>query len=148
MSTSFFDIESHVISTQYVREYPAATAEDQEDELQLCVKQYTPLRTNPSIRHPITIIGAHANAFPKELYEPLWDDLLNQLETSGVAIKSIYIADVAHQASSGILNEDKLGNDPSWLDHSRDMLHMINHFRKDMTRPLIGVGHSMQAISI
>ena len=31
----------------------------------------------------------------------------------------------------------------SWSDHARDMLHMINHFRSEMPRPLIGIGHSM-----
>lgn len=31
----------------------------------------------------------------------------------------------------------------AWLDHSRDLLLMVNHFRAQMPRPLIGVGHSM-----
>lgn len=31
----------------------------------------------------------------------------------------------------------------NWFDHSRDLLHMINHFREEMPRPIIGVGHSM-----
>ena len=31
----------------------------------------------------------------------------------------------------------------SWSDHARDLLHMINHFRRDMPRPLVGIGHSM-----
>lgn len=53
------------------------------------------------------------------------------------------MADVAHQGKSSVVNEDELGNDPSWFDHSRDLLHMINHFRKEMPRPLIGIGHSM-----
>jgi pimeloyl-ACP methyl ester carboxylesterase len=59
-----------------------------------------------------------------------------------------------------VLNEDKLGNDrtvsqsplprttyshtsASWLDHSRDLLHMVNTFARQMPRPIIGVGHSM-----
>lgn len=29
------------------------------------------------------------------------------------------------------------------MDHGRDLLHMINHFRDQMPRPLIGIGHSM-----
>ncbi len=57
-------------------------------------------------------------------------------------MRGIWIADVAWQGQSGILNEEKLGNDPSWHDHARDLLHMINHFRKDMVRPLVGIGHS------
>jgi len=31
----------------------------------------------------------------------------------------------------------------AWNDHARDLLHMVNHFRASMPRPLIGVGHSM-----
>ena len=36
-----------------------------------------------------------------------------------------------------------LGGVASWFDHARDLLHIINHFRKEMPRPLIGIGHSM-----
>ena len=42
-----------------------------------------------------------------------------------------------------MLNEDKLGNDPSWADHPRDLFLMVNHFREHMKRPIIGIGHSM-----
>lgn len=31
----------------------------------------------------------------------------------------------------------------AWLDHSRDLLHMVNIFRDQMPRPIVGVGHSM-----
>lgn len=143
MSPSIFRVKEHTIPCQYVREYPGATLEDQEDDLVLHVKQYTPVDQSYSQPGAITIIGAHANGFPKELYEPLWDDLYRALRVQGQAIRSIWIADVAQQGMSGVLNEEKLGNDPSWLDHSRDLLHMINHFRKEISRPLVGIGHSM-----
>lgn len=50
---------------------------------------------------------------------------------------------MAQQGASGVLNERKLGNDPSWADHPRDLFLMVNHFRRHMKRPIIGVGHSM-----
>lgn len=28
------------------------------------------------------------------------------------------------------------------MDHARDLLLMINHFRDQMPRPLVGIGHS------
>lgn len=143
MSPSAFKVQEHTIPCQYIREYPGATLENQEDDLFLHVKQYIPLDQSNSQPGAITIIAAHANGFPKELYEPLWDDLSRVLRKQGLAIKGIWIADVAHQGMSGVLNEDKLGNDPSWNDHPRDLLCMINHFRKEMSRPLVGVGHSM-----
>ena len=47
----------------------------------------------------------------KELYEPLWDDLYKQLASQNRRIRSIWIADVAPQGQSGVLNEAILGHD-------------------------------------
>ena len=143
MSSSVFKVQEHTMPCQFIREYPGATLENQEDDLFLHVKQYIPLDQSHNQPGAVTIIGAHANGFPKELYEPLWDDLSRALRKQGQAIKGIWIADVAQQGMSGVLNEDKLGNDPSWNDHPRDLLYMVNHFRKEMSRPLVGIGHSM-----
>jgi len=45
------------------------------------------------------------------LYEPLWDELYERLKAKDIRIRAIFIADVAHQGASGVLNERKLGND-------------------------------------
>ncbi|KAG6294795.1 hypothetical protein E4U46_005652 [Claviceps purpurea] len=139
---SQFHVTEHVIDGAHIREYPRATADDQDAPLVLHVKQYTP-RNNPSPRKgDVTIIAGHANGFPKELYEPLWDNLLEELNKHGVRIRAIWIADCAWQGRSGVLNQNKglLGNDPGWYDYSRDIIHMINTFR--MPRPLVAVAHS------
>lgn len=47
----------------------------------------------------------------QELYEPMWEELCQRLKTLGIAVRSIWIADQAHQGMSSVLNEDKLGND-------------------------------------
>lgn len=31
----------------------------------------------------------------------------------------------------------------NWYDHSRDLLHMVNHFRDEIPRPIVGIAHSM-----
>ncbi|KAH6647609.1 Alpha/beta hydrolase family-domain-containing protein [Truncatella angustata] len=140
-----FHIKDHLIPTQHVREYARATANSQEDTLYLAVKQYIP-KDNPSPQPgDVTIIGAHANGFPKELYEPLWTELHVAARSHGFRIRGIWIADVANQGYSGEANELTLGNDPSWSDHGRDLLHMTNVFRKEMPQPLVGVGHSFGA---
>ncbi|TKA62326.1 hypothetical protein B0A49_05348 [Cryomyces minteri] len=143
MSTSLFTVQEHVLPCQHIRGYPRSTARSQEEVLHIAIKQYTPLDNRQPKPGDVTIIGAHANGFPKELYEPLWDELLHRAKKSGISVRGIWIADVAFQGASGVLNEGKLGNDPSWFDHPRDLLHMVNHFRDQMPRPLIGIGHSM-----
>ncbi|KKY34922.1 putative toxin biosynthesis protein [Diaporthe ampelina] len=141
MST-LFDIKEHVVDGQHIREYPRATAHSQEEVLQLSVKQYIP-KDNPNPKPgDITIIASHANGFVKELYEPLWEDLLHAVRQNGLNVRAIWMADIAWQGASGVLNEGRLGNDPSWLDHARDLLHLTNVFRAQMPRPLVGVGHS------
>ena len=47
----------------------------------------------------------------QELYEPLFDDLHEKLKASGRSIRAIWIADLAHQGRSYVMNETALGND-------------------------------------
>ncbi|KAK9859641.1 hypothetical protein MYU51_013817 [Penicillium brevicompactum] len=143
-STFPFCTTEHVIDGQYIREYPRATL-SQDSPVKLVVKKYTPKNNSSPQPGDVTIVGAHGCGFPKELYEPMWEDLLEQSSDHGFRIGSIWIADVAALGASGIVNEPLLGDDPSWLDHSRDMMCMINKFRDEMPRPIIGVGHSMGA---
>ncbi|KAK7220982.1 hypothetical protein V2G26_008985 [Clonostachys chloroleuca] len=138
--SSVFAIREHTIEASYIREFSRATSQVQDDTLVQHVKQYTPKDNLKPEKGDITIIGAHANGLPKEVYEPLWEELYHQAKSHGVRIRDIYIADAAWQGRSGILNKDKLGNDPSWFDYSRDILHMINTLRPPT--PLIAVGHS------
>jgi hypothetical protein len=36
----------------------------------------------------------------------------------------------------------------STLDHARDLLLMINQFREQLPRPIVGIGHSMGAVQL
>ncbi|KAJ5184026.1 Abhydrolase domain-containing protein mpaH [Penicillium capsulatum] len=138
-----FRVVEHVVPCQHIREYPAATANDQEQPLNLAVKQYIPL-DNPSPKPgDVTILAAHANGFPKELYEPLWEEIHARSKDTGLRIRSIWMADIAWQGESSVINEDSLGNDPNWFDHARDLLHLVNVKRAEMPRPIVGIGHSM-----
>ena len=160
MSAHLFKIEAHIVPCQHIREYARATAGPQEEVLHLAVKQYIPLSNLQPEPGDVTIIGAHANGFPKvhtafrdklkarlmpekELYEPLWDEILKRSTDQSFRIRSIWIADVAFQGDSGVLNEELIGNDPGWHDHARDLLHLINAKRDLMPRPIIGIGHSL-----
>jgi pimeloyl-ACP methyl ester carboxylesterase len=138
-----FHVVEHIVPAQHIRDFPRAVLDEEETVLHLHVKQYIPIDNPEPGPGDITIIGAHANGFPKELYEPLWEDLQHKSKKHNFRIRSIWIADVAHQGWSSVLNEKHLGNDPSWFDHSRDLLHLINTKRDLMPQPIIGMGHSM-----
>ncbi|GJC89738.1 Abhydrolase domain-containing protein mpaH [Colletotrichum liriopes] len=115
--SSVFHVKEHVLEGSHIREFPRALSRSQEDVLKLAVKEYIP-KDNPTPKAgDITIIGAHANGFPKELYEALWLDLhAESLKPSSTfRIRSVIIADVAWQGASSALNEPLLGNDPGWL---------------------------------
>jgi hypothetical protein len=108
---SHFTINSHVVRTQHTRDRPAGAERGRDNDLRLHVKQYVP-KGNPNPKTgDVTIIGAHANGFPKELYEPFWDDLYEKLQAQGRRIRGIWIADIASQGQSGIINEVILGPD-------------------------------------
>ena len=66
MSSSFpFLVKEHIVEAQHVREYARATLNSQDETLHLSVKQYIP-KDNPNPQPgDITVIGAHANGFPK-----------------------------------------------------------------------------------
>ncbi|KAJ0414651.1 alpha/beta-hydrolase [Aspergillus carlsbadensis] len=129
-SPPLFNISNHIIDTQHIREYPHAT-KSTNDALTLAVKQYTP-KSNPNPQSgDLTIVGAHGTGFPKELYEPIWEELYTRLQSQGGA--------------SGLRNAEVLGNDPSWFDHARDLLYMINQFKAEMPSPIVGIGHSLGA---
>ena len=64
-TSSLFKIEEHTISTAHIREYSRATANGEEDVLQLAIKQYTPRESASESDQEVTVIGAHANGFPK-----------------------------------------------------------------------------------
>ena len=65
MQSSLFEIKEHTLECQHIREYARATATSQEDVLHLAIKQYIPLDNSQPKEGDITIIGAHANGFPK-----------------------------------------------------------------------------------
>ncbi|KAG8529643.1 uncharacterized protein KY384_005124 [Bacidia gigantensis] len=107
MSQNTFQVLEHVIPCQYVREYPNAI-KYKNAQLRLAIKEYKPLGIAKFSPNAVTIIAAHANGFPKECYEPLFEDLLR---SSRGRIRSIWIADASHQGASGVLNEDIQGDE-------------------------------------
>lgn len=70
------------------------------------------------------------------------------MKAQGRGIRSIWVADVAQQGQSGVLNERVLGDDPSWWDHGRDLFGLIMQRMDDFPHPIIGIGHSMGGMQL
>lgn len=143
-----FDVIEHTTPCNHTRHYPGGAEPGQHSDLRLSIKQYVPKHKVSTSSAPLTVIGAHGNGLPSELLEPFWDDFYEQMESRGQQIRSVWIADMAHQGRSGVLNERILGNDPSWFDHARDLLFFINLKQRRMPQPLFGIGHSMGAFQL
>jgi hypothetical protein len=111
---SNFTIREHIVRAQHTRERAAGAERGRENDLRLHVKQYIPKSNATPKKGDVTIIGAQANGFPKECYEPFWDDLYERLKEKGRGVRSIWIADIASQGQSGVLNEELLGPDGEW----------------------------------
>ena len=63
-----FDVKEHIVPAYHIREYPGSTVNNQEDILNLHVKQYIPKSRNvqPGIeKDPITFIATHGVGLPK-----------------------------------------------------------------------------------
>ncbi|PVH81564.1 alpha/beta-hydrolase [Cadophora sp. DSE1049] len=141
-SESPFTIKEHIIPCAHIREDLTTTSNAQEP-WRMSIKQYIPI-SNP---HPkegdVTIIGSHGNGFIKELYEPFWTDLYHFLSTHGIRIRSIWVPTTSPYNTH--LNPSLIHDPVSAFDHTRDILHMVNHFRSSIVQPILGIGHSIGA---
>ena len=147
MSSTKFEVAKHIFLGQHIRHYAGATRNSDDAAQYLEAKQYTP-RSSKNSTDGITIISTCAISFPKEMYEPLFDELLQCCEQQGLRIRSIWSVDKSDHGASGILNERTQGDDPSHSDFARDLLNMVNLFRDQMSQPIVGIGHSMGATAL
>ena len=146
MAAGPFIVQEHVIPASFIRGYERGVQDEASDEgLRLSVKQYTPRNNaSPKLGDP-TIIFTHGSGIAKEAYEPMLEALLNTEGNSSIQIRSIWSIDSVQSGASYILNEGVIGDEVHIFDHSRDILHTINHFQSAMKPPLIGIAHSLGA---
>ena len=144
MSEELWDIREHVIPASHIRGFSRGVRNERTGHLRLAVKQYLPRNASGSKAGNVTLIMAHGIGSSKESYEPLYDELLNR----DLPIRAVWAMDVAHHGASYLLNQDRIGDDPHWLDSSRDMMQMVNHFQELMPAPLVAIGQSWGTVTI
>lgn len=87
MSTLFRQVE-HTISGSHTREYLGATANGDDHVPKLAVKQYIPLSNPRPQPGDVTIIGAHANGFPKVSPLPALHQIFQELTIPSGAVRT------------------------------------------------------------
>ena len=136
MSEHLFNITSHIIPASHIRGFSRGMQDEQNSQLRLSVKHYVPKDRKPQIGDP-TLIFAHGIGTAKEDCEPFLDELVAR-----IPIRGAWLCDVANHAASYLLNEHIMGDEPHWLDATRDLLHMVNTFGAQMPPPIYGIGQS------
>ncbi|KAJ6525680.1 Alpha/beta hydrolase family-domain-containing protein, partial [Mycena capillaripes] len=74
----------------------------------------------------VTLFLAHANGFPKEIYEPTILDLL--AIPNGPVIDEIWAWEATHHGASFLLNAGTPFTSCNWADDARDVLNFLLHF--------------------
>lgn len=108
---SVFQVIEHTIPGQHIREHAQSIKGKHGGPLRIAIKQYVPIdQVDPVPDNAVTIIGSPGNGSPKEVYEPLWEDLYKELKEKEIPLRGIWMADFSNQAGSALMNEDILGD--------------------------------------
>ena len=107
-------------------------------QLLISVEQFLPRRTTISNGTTgVTLLFTHGTGFNKELYRKVVGRLLSHCKSP---IRQILTMDAVNHASSAVANENFLGSQFNWDDHSYDILHVLDYFNG--CAPAVGIGHS------
>lgn len=147
MSSTKWKVKHHVVPAAHMRGYArGCTDEFSGRPMRLAVKQYVPLSNLAPSKGDVTLVMSGGLGVSKESFEPYFDALLDATETSGsFRIRGIWMADPWSTGESYRLNTTLVGDDPHWIDHSRDLYNIINRFGDEMPQPLFGMGESWGA---
>ncbi|KAF8804353.1 hypothetical protein BYT27DRAFT_7225411 [Phlegmacium glaucopus] len=91
-----------------------------------CVNRYVKKGLDLSNRTGVTLFLAHANGFPKEIWEPVVGRLLS-LPAAGV-IDEIWAWESVHHGDAGLINAAKASGVSDWIDGGRDVANFLLHF--------------------
>ncbi|KAI0051512.1 alpha/beta-hydrolase [Auriscalpium vulgare] len=143
--------ESYVFDPRPLYPYPVS------------VKRYTVPGLEPSDPDAVSLVFCHATSFHNEIWEPVIEDIYGIVGNAKtfmktpVRIREAWAIECPNHGESAVINEDALlkrkSSEFSW-DEYATIIHLVLtgqgkgidvDFR---TRKLVGVGHSMGAVSI
>ncbi|KAI0672322.1 Alpha/Beta hydrolase protein [Trametes maxima] len=96
-----------------------------------CINRY--VKKQPAgeadLANGITLFFAHANGFPKEIWEPAILRLITDHNAQAkYTISEIWLWEARNHGDSALVNKDQLDGIYDWRDNSRDILHFLLHY--------------------
>ncbi|KAI0649940.1 Alpha/Beta hydrolase protein [Trametes meyenii] len=98
-----------------------------------CVNRY--VRRRPSsaeedgFEKGITLFFAHANGFPKEIWEPALLRIIEEHDAqAGYTISEVWLWEARNHGDSALVNREQLDGIYDWRDNTRDILHFLLHY--------------------
>jgi pimeloyl-ACP methyl ester carboxylesterase len=89
-----------------------------------CVNRY--VKRDLREQKGLTLFFAHANGFPKEIWEPSLQHLVK--DSSGPQIDEIWTWEATQHGDSALINNNNLTGIYDWMDNSRDILNFLINY--------------------
>ncbi|KAF9011869.1 Alpha/Beta hydrolase protein [Cyathus striatus] len=77
-------------------------------------------------KNGLTLFFAHANGFPKEIWEPTLQYLLSS--PAAEIIDEVWVWESVQHGDAALINAENLGGIFDWTDNTRDILNFLYHF--------------------
>ncbi|KAF5384323.1 hypothetical protein D9615_003313 [Tricholomella constricta] len=91
-----------------------------------CANRYVKQGLDGTRAKGVTLFFAHANGFPKEIWEPVLHLLLSSAAAS--AIDEVWAWESVQHGDASLINGDKIGGVFDWTDNARDILNFLTYF--------------------
>ncbi|KAG6817570.1 hypothetical protein H0H87_006947 [Tephrocybe sp. NHM501043] len=91
-----------------------------------CVNRYAKNGLDGERAHGVTLLFAHANGFPKEIWEPVLQHLLSSQAAS--TIDEVWTWESVQHGDACLINGDKNGGVFDWTDNARDILNFLTNY--------------------
>ncbi|KAF9037768.1 Alpha/Beta hydrolase protein [Panaeolus papilionaceus] len=90
------------------------------------VNRYLRKGLNESNKTGVTLFLAHANGFPKEIWEPFLGHILSS--KAGASIDEVWAWESVQHGDAALINSTSLSGIFDWQDNARDIVNFFTHF--------------------
>ncbi|KAF8697674.1 hypothetical protein AX14_001307 [Amanita brunnescens Koide BX004] len=97
-----------------------------------CVNRYYRIDKRRTTGRGLTLFFAHANGFPKEVWEPTIKHLL---ASSADIIDEIWTWEAVLNGDTALINAEAMSSVYDWIDNSRDIINFLTYFIPAHTFP-------------